>query len=231
MKTLLRSYLTAYDLKAVEDLAERQCRVLSYLLALTYEPELLLTWRAVEAFGGAAAAIAERDPEFVRGHLRRLLWLLSDESGGIGWRAPELLDEALRRQPRLFAEFMPILASLLDMAPEDAIRFRAGWLWAVGRVAEVAPEAMQAARPWIAPCLDDADPQVRGLAAWRLGRLGCRELLAARSELLVDDGPVALYDDGKIETRSVTALASAALKGVPYERPIIDALKDSMAPF
>ena len=98
----------------------------------------MIAWRAIEAFGAAGAQIADRDPEFVRGHLRRLLWLLSDESGGIGWRAPELLGEALYRRPGQFAEFMPILASLLDMEPEDAARFRAGWLWAVGRVAEVA---------------------------------------------------------------------------------------------
>ncbi len=211
MKTLLRSHLTDYDLKAVEALAERGRRVLSYLVALTYEPEPLLAWRAVEAFGVAAAAIADRDPEFVRGHLRRLLWLLSDESGGIGWRAPELIGEVLRRRPRLFAEFMPILASLLDMEPEDAIRFRAGWLWAIGRVAKVAPRAMQAALPLIAPCLDDADPQVRGLAAWCLGQLGHKDLLATRPDLLKDDASVVFYDDGALNTVLVGELLRISL--------------------
>lgn len=207
MKLMLRSYLINYHLEAVAALAGRQRRVLSYLVALTYDPDPRLAWRAIEAFGVAAAACADRDPEFVRGHLRRLLWLLSDESGGIGWRAPELIGEVLRRRPAQFAEFMPILASLLDMAPEDAIRFRAGWLWAVGRVAEVAPEPMKAALPWVAPCLDDPDPQVRGLAAWCLSRLGRRDMLEVRSDLLEDDGPVTFCNAGELSMVRVRELA------------------------
>ena len=212
-KTLLRNYLAGYDLDAVVRLAEREHRVLTYLVALTYELDPKLAWRSTDGFGLAAARIADRDPEFVRGHLRRLLWLLNDESGGIGWHAPELIGEVLRNRPAQFHEFMPILASLLDMEPEDAVRFRAGWLWAIGRVAEVRPEAMAAALPWAALCLDDTDPQVRGLAAWCLGRLGQGALLAARPDLLADDGHVTLYDAGEFHTIRVALLANAVLRG------------------
>lgn len=206
IKALLRGHLAGYDLDAVVALAEEQRRALSYLVALTYEPDLRLAWRAIEGFGLAAARIADRDPEFVRVHLRRLLWLLSDESGGIGWRAPELIGEVLYRRPGQFAEFMPILASLMDMEPEDAVRFRAGWLWAVGRVATVAPGPMQSALPWAGPCLGDPDPQVRGMAVWCLTRLGRWDLLTDRPALLEDDGPVVLYEAGELHTVSVGAL-------------------------
>ncbi|MCX7707876.1 MAG: HEAT repeat domain-containing protein [Anaerolineae bacterium] len=206
-KALLRRHLAEYDLDAVAALAERQRRALSYLVALTYEPDPKLAWRAIEGFGLAAAHIADRDPEFVRVHLRRLLWLLSDESGGIGWRAPELIGEVLHNRPGRFPEFMPILASLMDMEPEDAVRFRAGWLWAVGRVATVAPAPMQAALPWVEPCLADPDPQVRGMAVWCLSRLGRWDLLAERAALLEDDGPVVLYEAGELNTVSVGMLA------------------------
>lgn len=182
MKALLRAHLDAYELTAIAGLAIQHRRVLSYLVALTYDPDSTIAWRAVEAFGIASAQIADRNPEFVRGHLRRLLWLLSDESGGIGWRAPELIGEVLRQRPQRFTEFMPLLIALLDMEAEDVARFRAGTLWAIGRVAEVAPAPMQAAAPWVAPCLDDPDPQVRSLAAWCLGQLGRGDLLAERTE-------------------------------------------------
>ncbi|MGQ9768591.1 MAG: DVU0298 family protein [Anaerolineae bacterium] len=211
MKTLLQRYLAEYDLAAIAALADHHRRALSLLVALTYAAEPLLAWRAVEGFGFAVARLAERDPEFVRVHLRRLLWLLNDESGGIGWRAPELIGEVLRRQPKQFAEFMPILASLIDMEPEDAVRFRAGWLWAVGRVAEVIPEPMQAAAPWAEPCLDDPDPQVRGLAIWCLEKLGHRNILAEQPHLLEDDSLVTLYCGGELYTCSVAALAQRAL--------------------
>ncbi len=210
-KALLRGYLASYDLAAVAALAQQQRRVLSYLVALTYEPDPLLAWRSIEAFGLAAARTAAHDPEFVRGHLRRLLWLLNDESGGIGWHAPELIGEVLRNRPAQFPEFMPILATLADMEPEDAARFRAGWLWAVGRVAEVAPETMAAALPWAEPCLDDPDPQVRGLAVWCLGRLGRRDVLAAQPALLEDDSSVTLYDGGELRAIPVAQLARSAL--------------------
>lgn len=212
MKTRLRNYLASYDLEAIGTLAVSQRRVLSYLVALTYEQDTLLAWRAVEAFGAAAARIADRDPEFVRVHLRRLFWLLSDESGGIGWRAPELIGEVLRQRPAQFTAFMPILASLLDMAAEDAGRFRAGTLWAIGRVAEKAPDPMQVALPWVASCLDNADPQVRGLAACCLGRLGRGDLVAAQPALLTDDSPVTLYTAGALSTITVSALAVAAVQ-------------------
>lgn len=141
MKADLRRLLQDGDLAAIAAWAGRQRRVLSYLTALTYDPDPQVAGRAIEAFGLAASAISEVDPEFVRGHLRRLFWLLNDESGGIGWRAPELIGEVLRRQPHRFAEFIPNLLWLLDMETEDAPRFQASILrgiLAVGQATDLA---------------------------------------------------------------------------------------------
>ena len=210
-KKQLRAHLDAYDLAAIAELAAHRGRVLSHLVALTYEGDLLIAWRAIEAFGLAAAAAAERDPEFVRGHLRRLLWLLSDESGGIGWRAPELIGEVLHHHPVMFAEFTPPLISVLDLEAEDAPPFRAGALWGLGRVAERAPQLIRPAVPLVAPCLDDPDPQVRGLAVVCLGRLGHGAMLAPRPRLLADEGNVMLYRDGGLTIATVEELARQAL--------------------
>ena len=98
-------------------------------------------------------------------HFRRLVWLLSDESGGIGWRAAELLGEALYYCRALFPEYVPILISLLDMEPEDAPRFQSSVLRAIGRVAQADASAMQAARPLLLPLLHSPDPQVADLAS------------------------------------------------------------------
>jgi len=81
--------------------------------------------------GLVAAEQAVTDPVFVRGHLRRLVWLLNYESGGIGWQAPEALGAVIAARPDSFADFIPILVSLPDMEPEDAFHFRAGYLWAM----------------------------------------------------------------------------------------------------
>ncbi len=210
-KKQLRAHLEAYELTAIAELAAQRGRVLSHLVGLTYEGDLLIAWRAIEAFGLAAAAAADRDPEFVRGHLRRLLWLLSDESGGICWHAPELIGEVLHHRPTMFAPFAPPMVAVLDLEAEDAPRFRAGALWGIGRVAERAPDLLGTAIPLVAPCLDDPDPQVRGLAAVCLGRLGLGALLARQSQLLDDSRRVLLYREGGLTVATVGQLAHEAV--------------------
>jgi hypothetical protein len=135
------------------------------------------------------------------------MWLLNDESGGIGWRAPEMMGEIIRSRPERFPEFVPILISVLDMAEEDAIHFRAGTLWAIGRLGQVMPEAVQTAIPWIIPCLENPNPQTRGLAAWCLGQLGASEQLASHEALFEDEGPVDIYTDGQLVSTRVSDLA------------------------
>ena len=161
MKEKLRDSLVNEDYDTIVKFAGHSNRVLSFLTALTYDEDPLICWRAVEAIGLAAARVADDDPELVRIHLRRMQWLLNDESGGIGWRFPEAMGEIIRNRPQQFAEFVPIVIALFDMEEEDVVRFRAGILWALGRLGPFFPEEIRAALPWIMPCLDDPDPNTR----------------------------------------------------------------------
>ncbi|MBW2196206.1 MAG: HEAT repeat domain-containing protein, partial [Deltaproteobacteria bacterium] len=52
-------------------------------------------WRAVTAMGAVVANLAEQDMESARVIMRRLMWSLNDESGGIGWGAPEAMGEII----------------------------------------------------------------------------------------------------------------------------------------
>ena len=89
--------------------------------------------------GQAASRVAERDHRSVRDHLRRLLWLMSEESGGICWRAPEAMAEIVHRTPRLFSEYAPVVMSLLhEMAEEDLQHFDRG-LEVVANKSDVEP--------------------------------------------------------------------------------------------
>jgi hypothetical protein len=213
MEDQLRDWLAKQDYEAITELAGRKRRVLSFLTALTYDLDPLISWRAVEAMGLAAGRISDEDPEYVRVHLRRLMWLLNDESGSIGWHAPEMMGELLRSRPQRFTEFVPIVISILDLEEEDAVRFRAGTLWAIGRAGRVNPAAVEAAIPGVVPCLDDSDPQTRGLAAWCLGQLGVSDQhLGHRDRLLSDPSPVEWYEGGQLVTRRVGELARAALE-------------------
>jgi hypothetical protein len=212
LKEQLRKFLVREDYRAIVELAGHKRRVLSFLTALTYDPEPLIGWRAVEAIGLAAARIADDDPEYVRVHLRRLQWLLNDESGGIGWRFPEAMGEIIRNRPDCFTEFVPIVISLLDMEEEDATRFRAGILWAVGRLGQIMPNTVKPALPWVIPCLDAPDPQIRGMAAWCLGQLNAAGHLSHPDRLLKDERSVEFYTNGQLACKSVAQLTREALE-------------------
>jgi methylated-DNA-[protein]-cysteine S-methyltransferase len=206
MKKQLRDLLAREHFDEIVEVAGRHRRVLSVLTSLTFDPEPLIAWRAVEAGGRVGARLAQDDPEFVRDHLRRLFWLLTDESGGIAWRAPEAIGEIIRGRPHDFSAFIPRLLALLEMEPEDLVRFQAGTLWAIGRLAEVLPHAVEPAVPSIVSALKNPDSQVRGLAVWCLEKLRKAGLLLSESARQVEDGPVDLYVEGHIIRTSVAEL-------------------------
>lgn len=192
-------------------MAVRTRRVLGTLVSLTFDPDELIGWRAVEAMGLAAGRVARRDPQVVRNHLRRLHWLLSEESGGLCWRAPEAMAEVVCAGPELFADYVPIVALLLvTLAEEDLDHFRAAALWALGRLGPLAGEHVLDVLPAVASALDDPNPQVRGMAAWCLGQLGQKRLLEDRADLRGDGASVVLYQDRRLHRTTVGDLVRRA---------------------
>ena len=214
LKRQLRDFLVVRRLDEVGQLAGRYRRVLGALTALTFDADPLIGWRAVEALGVAAAKIGEYDLAAVREHMRRLQWLLSEESGGICWRAPEAMAEIVHACPTWFVEWVPIIVHLLlETAEEDLPHFRVGILWAIGRIGSLCTGSQTDVLPAITAALDDPDSQVRGMAAWCLVQLGQSGILTARPSLLVDHGPVELFEDGRLRRTSVAEVSAAADDG------------------
>lgn len=145
MKNQLTDAIRNGDLEAVCALAGKHKRVLSLLTALTYHPDIFIADGAVAAYGPVARIVANYDPEFVRDQMRRLQWLVNDESGGIGWRAPELMAGVLIACPGMFDEFISPMVYLLDLEPEDAPHFRVSVLTAIERLANACPGEAQIA--------------------------------------------------------------------------------------
>ncbi len=212
MKKRLRQLLKQQETAEIAEWAARRHRVLSTLISLTFDADPLTAWRAIEAAGVATERIAQDDPDCVRDHLRRLYWLLSEESGGVCWRAPEIMAEIIRRRPTLFADYTPIVVSLInEMAEEDLDYFRTGALWAIGRLGAVVGDHVEVVLPAINSALDHSDPQVRGMAVWCLEQVGRAELLVGRADLLADEAAVDLYEDGVLKHTSVGQLVRRAI--------------------
>jgi hypothetical protein len=135
----------------------------------------LTRWHAITAMGVTAARLADQDLEAARIVIRRFMWSLNDESGGIGWGAPEAMAECLASHPALAAEYTKILVSFMreDGFYLELPALQRGLMWGIARLAQVSPELLHSwqAPRYLLPYLESADPIVCSLAARALGLL------------------------------------------------------------
>lgn len=188
-------------------------RVVSPLFGLFCDRNALVRWRAVTAMGAVVCALADDNMEAARVVMRRFMWNLNEESGGIGWGCPEAMGEAMFRSPRLAQEYGCILVSYLN--PEanfiDHPALQEGVLWGIGRLAGADPSAVADCAGLIAPFLSAETPALRGLAAWAAGRLANRRMTPSIEPLIHDAAQLNLYDGENLVRRSVGELAHEAL--------------------
>ncbi len=210
MKEQLREMLAQKAFGEIAELAVRKKRALSLLISLTYEEDRTIAHRAVEAMGIAADRVAESNVESIRSLLRRLYWLLLEESGGICWHAPAAMAEIVRHRFELFPDYSTIAISLLHtMADEDLPHFRASILHGIGRLAPIDREGVAGVIPEVVSCLDDPVSQNRGMAVWCLIRAGRDDLVLGREGLLADVGTVEIYEEGDVHSVRIGDLAQA----------------------
>jgi hypothetical protein len=193
-------------------------KVLGPLFSLLLAPKPLLKWRAVTAFGVVVARLAEQDMESARVVMRRLMWNLNEESGAIGWGAPESMGESLARCPRLAVEFNRILISYAQEPTSgdgnylDHEPLRRGVYWGMARLAEKQPDLVQQGRATFLGLLTDEDAEKRALGLWGLCAVGAGQEDAPAVRSLIDDkNVVVLYRDDQLRECLVSNLAREAL--------------------
>ena len=81
------------------------------LLPILCTTDPILKKHAAMAIGEVVSRMAENDFESARIIMRRLIFQLNDESGGIGWGAPIAMGEIMARNQRLADEYHKILLS------------------------------------------------------------------------------------------------------------------------
>lgn len=186
-------------------------------LCITSEREF---WNGIFLFGVIVPAIAEVNLEQARVIMRRFLWSLNDESGGIGWGAPEAMAEIMANEERLAHEYLHMLVSYMkDDGPElfqdgnylELPMLQRGLLWGIGRLADVQRERLlkMGAADDVADYLDSDDAIVRGLAVWCLARLSVWEYTDRVAGLLGDDTTVPIQIEGRMVYQQVSDLARA----------------------
>ncbi len=153
-KQYISSLLEKNEIESVAFDAAKDRKIISRLIRIAYHKETLIGWRAIRSIGLTARVLIKTDYEFLRETCRRLLWSLSDESGGIGWSAPEILGEIVSADPECFSDIIPLIAEVYDI--EEKI-FRPGVLYALGRIADKGPDRVLPFKEFIGRALSEGD--------------------------------------------------------------------------
>jgi len=172
-------------------------------------------WNAVAGMGVTVARLANQDMEAARIIMRRFMWSLNDESGGIGWGSPEAMGECLAVHAGLAREYTHILVAFMreDGFYLELPLLQRGLMWAIVRLAKVQPELLLKWRAphYLVPYLDSEDPAVRGQAAYALGLLQTESAEQKIRQLADDPAPFSLYRDNILSTVTVGEISKEAL--------------------
>lgn len=195
-------------------------RVINPLFSFLYNEDAGLKWAAVVAMGQVVHQLAEENMEAARVIMRRLMWNLNDESGGIGWGSPEAMGEIMAVHEGLAKEYVHILISYTreDGNYLEYESLQRGLLWGIGRIAQANPELLKEGVAHFIPYLRSLDPGVRGLAAWIMGLLKVDEAYEELQALTEDEAEFQGVQDRQPTVRQVKEMAKEALLRINSHR-------------
>ncbi len=185
-------------------------RVINPLFSFFCSGDELLRWRAVTAAGAVISKMTQRRVEDARIMMRRLMWTLNDESGGIGWGSPEAMAETMARSAVLTKEYAAIFASYLNPAGnylEHAILQR-GVLWGASRLARSRGAAAVRTAPFLGAFMESHDPVHRGLATRCARALAPFTAVPIPQHILADETIIRLYTGKKFLDIPICRLAT-----------------------
>ena len=218
LKEKILKLLTEQDItKGLEELCRLPARqAINPLFSFLFSLDDNVKWRTITAFGEVVARLAKSDLESARVIMRRLMWNLNDESGGIGWGSPEAMGEIMARSQRLAEEYTPILVSYIrpdgNFLEHEVLQ--RGVLWGLGRLAYARSDLVSYAAAFLPPFFESQDPALRGLAVWAAGALPVDRNLPFIKLLAEDGARFKLCVGGEVIEQSIRRLVAEVLSKI-----------------
>lgn len=208
-KDNLRRALKARNYDTFSNGEEEPKGILRPLSSLLFDNDPLIRWRAAEGLGYVSKIIIKNNPDAVRRQIRRLFWLMNDESGGLCWMAPEAIGEILIHCPELIEEYTINLFSFMDEEP-----FEAGIRWDVYRLingstlSEYIKEKAFVHKDKVIKSLNHPKPGIRGNGILAMNALQLKIDKKYLDSLLSDNELIDYYDieSGALESIAVKDL-------------------------
>ncbi len=218
LKKQILELLSSNDLPTAEKSLKNvpSSKIVNILFSFVQNTDPKIKWTAVSLMGSVVDKIADKKIEDARVIMRRLMWNLNDESGGIGWGSPEAMGEILARHKKLAEEYSRIL---LSYAREDGNyleheMLQRGLLWGIGRLAQKRPALIRHSSQYIIPFIESTDAVNRGLATWIMGMLGGEDILPLLEKLKDDEAEIQLYKDQQFIDIPIKDLALEAIRKI-----------------
>lgn len=208
------------DLITLCDLNGHYWRQLRFRL---YDAEDIIRWRAIEAVGKLMGYWHPKKPERVIEYIRNLFWSLNDESGGIGWSAPQTIAEILVNLPELIDPYGPMM---IHSSLEEPPLVKSG-LWGIGRLGKMVHEAVEFFARDVLAVFDSKDPETLALAARAVGEAGLEAAIPYLQRLTDHSDMVKIYVGGRFVERRLGEWVRGALdklkqtpEGESKEKPL-----------
>lgn len=210
VNTLLREKDRSHALGLLAQIPDAQ--LIGHLFSHFYDRDELIKFRSITAMGQLGKRLAQTHMEKARNLMRRLMWNLNDESGGIGWGSPEAMGEILFQSQALALEYKSILFSYLDPRGNfiEHEPLQQGVLWGIGTYLETAPQDMdETTRELLFSHLYSPDPVKRGYAARALIKANRLNKPTIPAHLLRDSETIQIFTDWHFVPTPISAMVSA----------------------
>ena len=199
-------------------------QVVNPLFSFLYHADEIVRWHAVSAMGVVTAGLAEKNVESARIIMRRLIWNLNDESGGIGWGSPESMGDIMARSDHMAREFSKILISYAlphgNFLEHDILQ--RGLLWGLYRLGKAKPGLTYGAAPFVRPFLTSRDPFHRGLAICFAEAVRDTSAIPCLEDLIHDNTRISIYTDFRMTSHKMANLAVSAIATIQQNTPAPD---------
>lgn len=207
----VNGFLLNRDFRQLVFLEQQNKCVWKLLRSNLYQTDETLRWHSIEAVAQLMRHWWDHGrQEKVRDYLRRLIWSISDESGGIGWSAPQTIAEIAVAIPQLYD---PYVDNMIDRALGEPVLLKCG-LWGIGRLGVAAKRSVVLFQDMVLASFTADDPETLGLAAWAVGETGCRPAFRFLQQLLTRPEPVRIYIQPEFQEKTLGIWAEDAIKKI-----------------
>ena len=189
----------------------------SPLFSLIFQVDEVVKYKAVVLLGRIMNKLAGENMEEARIVMRRILWSLNEESGGIGWGMPEALGEIMAMNRPLAEEYGHMLVAYMrEECYLELPALQRGLMWGIGRLAGSYPEKILKFHGdgYMQMYLESDDLVVVGLASRNFGILKTPEAAFWIRQLYDEEQEVRVFEDGVFVETTVGQLAREAVSRI-----------------